>query len=185
MNLPTKPLLTSCLAFIALLAGQVHAACNANIQLTKPDSIYTDNFDGTVTDTETGLVWAKCSLGQNWVDNTPNDGSDDQCSGTAVGYTWKAALAAAQTANVGNYLGQTDWRMPNKKELASLMETACENPAINNNLFPAAPSFGYFWTSSSYVVNSTDAWVINPYNGDDDTQKKQYSNHIRLVRGSY
>ena len=184
MRLPIKPLLTTCLAVTALLASQVHAACHASIQLTKPDSIYTDNFDGSVTDIETGLTWAKCSLGQSWVDNTPNDGSDDQCGGTATTTTWKAALEAAQAANGSDYLGHSDWRLPNKNELESLVESACSNPAINSNRFPATPLV-YYWTASPYAGSSNGAWGVNFSHGDVGYVNKRNSNRVRVVRGGY
>ncbi len=190
MRPSVRSILAAGLMLPALLAGQAHAACNADIQLTKLDSNYTDNFDGTVTDTLTGLTWAKCSLGQTWVDDTPNDGSDDQCTGTATTYTWKGAMEAALSTNGGDYLGQTDWRMPNKKELKSLVESACYSPSINSSLFPATPPSMY-WTSSPYTDISFGVWSVSFDDGnvvgndksdggggvgDDDV-------HVRVVRG--
>ena len=169
---------------IFVLSGRVYALCNASIQLTKPDGIYVDNFDGTITDTETGLVWAKCSLGQSWVANTPGDGSDDQCSGTATTYTWKAALESAQTANAASYLGRTDWRLPNKNELESLVEAACTQPAINGNLFTATVSAGY-WSASAYTGNDSYAVYVHFYDGVVGGGAKSTSFYARVVRGGY
>jgi hypothetical protein len=63
---------------------------------------FVDNGDGTVTDRATGLMWSQ----------------DD--SGTGV--TWEQALAWAQSRNEANYLGHDDWRLPNAKELESLVD---------------------------------------------------------------
>ena len=52
---------------------------------------FTDNGNGTITDTTTGLVWDKCSRGQVW-DNTTPPGT---CTGAASTHTWAAALAQA------------------------------------------------------------------------------------------
>lgn len=182
MRLCGKPLLISCLALNVLLAAQVYAACNPGIQLTKPDSIYVDNFDGTVVDTETGLIWAKCSLGQNWVENIPDDGSDDQCSGTGNAYTWEAALEAVQVANSGSYLGHADWRLPNKTELESIVESACFDPAINSNRFPST-NVSLHWASSVYAGNNFNAWVVDFGYGSVGSLAKNSSTHIRVVRG--
>jgi hypothetical protein len=51
-----------------------------SIAATAPASRFTDNGDGTVTDTATGLQWKRCSEGQSW------DGAT--CSGTATNYYW-------------------------------------------------------------------------------------------------
>jgi hypothetical protein len=63
---------------------------------------FTDNGDGTISDNATGLMWAR------------ND------SGT--GLNWEEALAWVQTKNSENYLGQNDWRLPNTKELQSIVD---------------------------------------------------------------
>ena len=55
---------------------------------------FTDNGDGTITDSTTGLVWDKCSRGQVW-DNTTPPGT---CTGAASSYDWAAALAEAMLA---------------------------------------------------------------------------------------
>ncbi|OQX00619.1 MAG: hypothetical protein BWK80_61500, partial [Desulfobacteraceae bacterium IS3] len=63
---------------------------------------FTDNGDQTVTDNATGLMWSK------------NDGSTSM--------TWQDALAYVQTQNAANYLGYSDWRLPNAKELHSVLD---------------------------------------------------------------
>ena len=62
----------------------------------------TDNGDGTITDEATGLMWAQ----------------DD--SGT--GLNWEEALAWVEAQNDANYLGHDDWRLPNVKELQSIVD---------------------------------------------------------------
>jgi Protein of unknown function (DUF1566) len=187
--LAKKPLIVL-LALTALLAGQVHASCNSGIQLTKPNSVYIDNHDGTVTDNETGLIWAKCSLGQSWTENIPNDGSDDLCSGEAATYTWRSALEAAQSANRNSYLGQSDWRVPNKNELESLVESACYDPAINSSRFPAKPSVLYwpgapYWTSSPAYADHLMAWFVDFKEGFVSILHKNNSYFLRVVRDDY
>jgi hypothetical protein len=66
---------------------------------------FTDNGDGTVTDTVTGLMWDKCSWGQALTSNTCSDSS------TATVHNWNAALGIAVTANGNNptpHRGYTD-----------------------------------------------------------------------------
>ena len=155
-------------------SAQVVAECSANrnvdIVITKPDSLYTDHGDGTVTDSASGLMWQKCSLGQ----------SGNNCIGTALVFTWQAALAAA---NINADSGYTDWRLPNKNELASLLEDACFNPAINTSIFPSTVA-DHYWSSSPYALNSLRAWDIYFYYGHVYYDVKSDSNYVRLVRGS-
>ena len=63
---------------------------------------FVNNGDGTITDQATGLMWSR------------ND------SGT--GLNWLNALAYAQAQNAANYLGHNDWRLPNAKELQSIVD---------------------------------------------------------------
>lgn len=168
----------------AVLSQSIWAQCttnrNVSIVITKPDSIYIDHLNGTVTDTETGLQWQKCSLGQTWnAGADANTGSDDSCDGTAVISTWQSALAKAND----NVLVVSDWRLPNKNELKSLVEGACYNPAINESLFPNTVSASY-WSASPYAGNDSYAWIVYFSNGSDSADLKNVSSYVRLVRGS-
>lgn len=66
------------LAFFMFYAGWGQT-CNSNIPESTPTSRFTDNGNGTVTDTKTGIMWKRCAEGQIWTGST--------CSGTAAGYT--------------------------------------------------------------------------------------------------
>lgn len=176
-----------------LLVGQADAICNVNIQKSKPNDMYTDNHDGTVTDKVTRLTWSKCSFGQTWIDNTPNDPSDDTCSGTASPLNWMGALDAARSANSSNLLGQTDWRVPNAKEVETLVEKACYSPAINTYYFPSTMT-GYYWTStpavisrpeSAFAVSFTPSSMAAADGGVGPIHKDYTPAYLILVRGSY
>ena len=104
-----------------------------------------DNGDGTVTDHATGLMWAKADSGEVM--------------------DWDAALAYAENSTLGGY---GDWRLPNVKELQSIVDytrspsaadAANVGPAIDTHSFeitelPAGTTnyetdYGYFWSSTS------------------------------------
>ncbi|WP_103921764.1 Lcl domain-containing protein, partial [Candidatus Venteria ishoeyi] len=147
--------------------------CPDSIQATTPDQELTLNTDNTVTHHRTALIWDRCPWGQ----------SGAECgTGTAGEYDWQQALEIVATANAQKHLGHNDWRLPNKNELASLVERHCYNPAINGSFFPNTPASG-FWSSSPYAANSHYAWYVyfgNGFvgaNGEDDTLR------VRLVRG--
>lgn len=168
-----KPLVHSAAALLMLVAQPLWAACNPAIAITKPDAIYTDHSNGTVTDEQTGLMWMQCSEGQ----------SGATCAGTAMAMNWQTALAVAQTANSDNRLGYSDWRLPNVAELRSLVEAACYSPAINSALFPATPPNGYYWSASAYANSSSNAWLVHFNDGNELSHLKSTSRYVRLVRG--
>ena len=63
---------------------------------------FADNGDDTITDAATGLMWSKADSGD--------------------GLNWEEALAFVQTKNAASYLGHSDWRLPNVKELESIVD---------------------------------------------------------------
>lgn len=73
---------------------------------------FVNNGDGTITDQATGLIWSQ------------ND--------SATGLTWGAALAWVAQQNAANYLGHNDWRLPNAKELQSIVDYS-RSPDTSNS----------------------------------------------------
>lgn len=119
--------------------------------------ISTVNGDIVVKDLKTGLIWQK-----KYAD-----------------YTWKSALKYCENST---YAGYTDWRLPNKNELASLVNYEEYNPASD---FPDMPNY-YFWSSSNYGT-STYAWLVNFFEGEvymtsGLSHDKAYESRVRCVR---
>jgi hypothetical protein len=144
--------------------------CNSNIILTKPSDRYIDLTDGTISDTKTGLIWMRCSIGQTW------DGSN--CVGTASSLTWTQALSTAESID---YASSTDWRVPNLKELLSTIEEACTSPTINETTFPDT-NIDWYWTSTPTQNDAENVWLIHYSNGLPDNHAKNTSHSLRLVR---
>ena len=121
---------------LLMLSSTNYAACNSSIIRTAPDSRYELlNSNTEVKDKKTGLIWQRCSLGQTW--------NGTGCISDAVRYQWVDALQAAK--NIGG-----GWRVPNIKELDSLIEQACYSPSINEVIFPNTQS-GSYWSSSPFT----------------------------------
>ncbi len=144
---------------------------NASVIESTPTSAFTDNGNGTVTHTLTGLIWKRCAEGQTW--------SGATCTGGATTFNWANALIQAKNAS---FAGQTDWRLPNLKELESIVESCGYSPSINQTLFPATPA-SYFWSGSSYVPDPAGAWSVDFSVGDTYAFLKSYAYYARLVRG--
>jgi len=160
-----------CLALGAAGASAVQTCKYDSIPATAPASRFIDLGNGTVMDWATGLQWKRCSEGQTWSGST--------CTGTASTHSWQEALQLAEGASE---LGLSDWRLPNIKELASVVELACADPTIDLAVFPGTPS-SEFW-SSSPLANLTDsAWFVNFSNGPARPVSKVSTLPVRLVRG--
>lgn len=178
IKLSITTLAAAALLTVALpAAGEQTTRCNDNITASAPDSRYTDNGDGTVTDNTTGLMWKMCSEGQTWSNTGGN-----ACSGIGGTYSWSLALQHTVTANVAAFANYTDWRVPNRKELRSLVEVKCFTPAINATLFPGTPTDTPFWSSSPYAWLTGYAWDVSFDDGKGNDEPQSVSRHLRLVR---
>ena len=118
----------------------------------------TINGKDVVTDSKTGLMWQK-----EYVTDR----------------TWQQALAYCQSLNGESYGGYSDWRLPNKNELASLLDPGKSDSPYSN--FPEMPD-GWFWTSSTYVYVAGGAWCVNFSNGYVYSYIKGTGNYVRCVR---
>jgi len=152
------------------LSAAAVATCNTSIASTTPTSEFTDHGDGTISHHKSALMWSKCTVGSDILD----------CSGTAVQYNWRAALAQAE----GSVLGEDDfrdWRLPSIKEYATLVDRGCITPAINEVRFPLTLSEKY-WSSSSDPSFQNKAWSMLFTDGSQYTDAKDSLFYIRLVR---
>lgn len=115
-----------------------------------------------VTDNNTGLIWQR-TLSSNT-------------------YTWQGAINYCDGLN---YAGQTDWRVPTRKELATLPDYGRSNPAIDAAIFPGTQS-SKFWSSSSLVngiLNNGRAWYVWFNVGGEFEGTNTTSRYVRCVRG--
>jgi len=119
----------------------------------------TDNGNGTVTDSGTTLMWQQ---------------------GESSLMTWDAALTYCEGLTLA---GSNDWRLPNIKELFSLVADTRVNPSINTTMFPNAIS-SHYWSSTTWVYIDVCAWGVYFDTGRTDTPlDKVNSSYARCVRG--
>jgi len=155
--------------------GQASAACVGTLTASTPTADFVDHGNGTVTHTRTGLMWKQCSEGL----------SGAGCAtGVVTLHTWQAALQLAETLNAGvGFATFKDWRVPNRKELNSIVERQCANPAVNGTIFPSTLSTPY-WSASPSTGNAVLAWGVNFSNGFDSQSNKSVNLlSVRFVRG--
>ena len=121
------------------------------------DAPFTVSADGAeVSDGRTGLIWRRCAEGMV--------ASGGTCTGTASTFTHEQALARARDQATSTSVA---WRLPNVKELASIVDRSKSNPAIDTVAFPATP-VNVFWSSSPVVGVALYAWYVYFYDGSVD-----------------
>ena len=115
-------------------------------------------IDGTVKDTTTGLTWRVCADGL----------SGAGCgTGAAAVYDWQAALTRVAALNQAGFAGHRDWRLPNRNELASIIDYGRRNPALDDSVFPGFPKAGN--------GNALSCWTSTPYAEQDGTAGKAWA----------
>jgi hypothetical protein len=134
-----------------------------------PDSRFSDNGDGTVTDNLTGLIWLQDanSFGQrSWADALSD------CNSLADG---AAGLTDGSVAG--------DWRLPNVNELQSLIDFGNYNPALpTGHPFSNVQSSNY-WSSTTCAPSTASAWGVYMGYGGVSGYTKSNSYYVWPVRG--
>jgi hypothetical protein len=188
---------------------------------------YRNNRNGTITDQNTGLMWevkddyngspnpddlndvnnnypwvGTCSSSGDWCGTAADclsSGADQTCEasdGQGTGYTifqWVAQL------NAQKFAGHHDWRMPNVRELQSIVDYGNSNPAVapafNTNCAAAActvttcsctQGFLPYWSSSTLAGDLGFAWELLFGGGNVDYYPKSpklFNGYVRAVRG--
>lgn len=136
-----------------------------------PSPRFTDHGDGTVTDQLTGLVWLKDAdcLGERWWET----------AFTAVGEFNNGTECDCADYTAGAY---SDWRMPNVRELFSLIDFSQSAPALPaGHPFEGVQSTEY-WTSTNRGMVGP-AWIVNLANGMATEVAKMRSHNVWPVRG--
>jgi hypothetical protein len=123
------------------------------------------------TDLLTGLVWLRDA-------GTSGTGNCD--GGTK---TWQEALDYIECLNSNNYLGVSDWRLPNRKELFSLIDREQRNPPLPSDHYFQDVQLGYYWTSTTYAFETHRAWVVGMRVGDVGPRDKTGNAWVWPVRG--
>ena len=100
---------------------------------------------------------------------------------TGETFTWQNALSYCENLS---WAGHGDWRLPNRKELRSIVDNHdASSPVIDTTAFPATPSSYYFWSSSSYASLVSLAWLVGFYSGNLGSGGKSGTSYARCVRG--
>jgi len=110
-----------------------------------------------VTDTTTGLQW-----------------QDNE----VVARNWSGAIDYCETLS---FDGHDDWRLPNIKELTSLVDDSKINPAIKHGVFQYA-DVGDDWSSTTNMDSNNSAWYVPFDRGYQRIGNKSDGYYVRCVR---
>jgi hypothetical protein len=116
------------------------------------------NGDGTVTDPSTGLMWQQSSASET--------------------KTWASALSYCEDLDLADY---TDWRLPNIKELFSIVDFTRWHPVIDTVHFPDTQSSRY-WSSTIDAYDTVYAWYMDFNYGYGSSYSKSNYGYVRAVR---
>jgi len=131
---------------------------------------YVDNGDGTVTDNNTGLMWQKVT------GDTDNNGSVSE--GDKV--TWQDALSYCESLSLAGY---SDWRLPDIKELTSIVDYTIPEPGpVISGVFSSKSAWYWSSTPSTNLDSAKYVSFQDGYSGDFFGLKSA-SNYVRCVRG--
>jgi hypothetical protein len=145
-----------------------------------------------VRDNMTGLIWEVKTTdnGLRDADSTyswysSNSANNGGLAGTENGGSCTDAGNCdtekfAASVNVLGLCGATDWRLPTKEELASLVNYQMITPTIDVNYFPNTRNIWY--ATNSPFSNSSFAWNVNFSDGSINYSTKASLGRLRLVR---
>jgi hypothetical protein len=144
-----------------------HSAEPARVRFVRGEpitTILTDNGDGTISDSGSGLMWSKAVAGP---------------------MTWKEALQYCEGLN-DSY---DDWRLPNRNELISIIDYSRNKPTDPGAIDPLFVDSNYvtneelslqYWTATTDDNNESNAYTVNFSYGEVSTNNKVFAENIMV-----
>lgn len=140
-------------------------SCSSTIKSLGGANRFIDNGNGTITDVLTLNVWDSCSVGQTF--------TNGQCNGAPLNFdSWRDALVYSESVN-----GK---RLPNIKELGSIVDRSCVEPSIDIQIFPDTP-LAVYWTNTPSNL-STMGRIVDFTDGVEFLRDVNKQKYIRLIK---
>jgi hypothetical protein len=159
---------------------------------------YTDNGDGTITDNNTGLMWEKKDDSRRIHDQ---DNTYTWWDGVTPGSPMNGTMVTVFLATLNTppcFAGHCDWRIPNVKELQSIVDYENFGPAVNAAFHDAqgcprctnvtlascsCTNLGGYWSATTYFGKSGSAWGVSFVSGGLFEAVESAGSLVRAVRG--
>ncbi len=140
------PACTECLDGYVSVTGGAGPDCAPDMPVWGPrplnaSAYLTDNGDGTVSDSQTKLMWQR-----------------EQSVTEQYGITWQAAISHCATLSLA---GHADWRLPTLAELLTLLDFSQKLPNLEASAFPASPATTYWTAVTDPGLSYPNAWYFS------------------------
>ena len=129
-----------------------------------PNPRFADHGNGTVSDNLTGLMWAK---------NADLWGN----------VNWETAITNCNALELD---GHDDWRLPNIRELQSLLDYRNYDPVLPADCSCTNVQSDYYWTSTTWGSSASAAWYVHLWDGlvyYEGKSSTEHNHHAWPVRG--
>jgi len=127
-------------------------------QYRRTSTAFLDNGDQTITDQNSGLMWFEAENGTQRI--------------------WEEAAVYCSELD---FAGQTDWQLPSKSELESIVDYGQSYPAIRQ---PFSCQSSFYWSSTPHLPNPPYAWGVYCLDGADHWLHKSNEYNVRCVRAA-
>lgn len=121
-------------------------------------------ISSVTVDNITGLMWV----------TNPVD------AGLSGLYAWDNALTQCEALGYGTF---ADWRLPNAKELQSIVDYGTTASAKINGAYFMNTQINFYWSATTYLPNTLNGWKVTFGTGSVGNALKTDANYIRCVRG--
>lgn len=179
--------------------------------VAQPSTRFVDNGDGTISDSQTGLMWEKKDAGFGEPSSPVQCFTLSDCPSSHLvnnTYRWTSSGTAPDGLLFTNflkrsttefststnssfipdvcYVGYCDWRIPNIAELRTILLANCPggaSPCTDPIFGPTATNTNRYWSSTTDQSVPSFAWSVNFSDGTVQSQNKSGPNYARVVRG--
>ena len=140
--------------------------------ISKPVQSDNELDKGVWTDSNTGLMWSRISIGQRW--------ENGQCVGDAKKLNWENAKKECKNFRLAGF---NDWRLPTINELKTLMIQGKHGYNCPKDVLfqPVKNDYGFYWSDSSYA-NYGLMWGVYFDDGYSYGNGKGNYDYVRVVR---
>ena len=140
-----------------LNTGQTHCYNDVGQQIDCP-------FSGQDADLRIGMSWPPVRYtpqGEVVIDRLTGLAWTRNANIGTFPYTWQESFAQIRKLNQEHYGGYSDWRLPNRNELRSLMSCQAKKPSLPDGHPFLNVFLGWYWTSTTAVIHPAYAWSLH------------------------